>query len=148
MIEKEFKRLNHQFGDYRPMAFGSELCEGYRPDLTLRNRRNRLAFIIEFEAGPSRKTLVGCLTKAQKCCEDKGQSATLLIILRERRNTTREQVASHLKPYLKWFKKRRTKKAGVSHAFVMTDQAYETSVSCKEAFASTEFWKRCLDVGD
>ncbi len=146
MIEREFKKLNHQFGNYQAMPFGSKACSGYRPDFTLYNRKNQLTFIIEFETTPSRKTVLGDLTKAEKFCEDKGHYARLLIVLKERTNTTKEQIAAHLKPYLKWLKKKRTNKVGVSNAFVITDKDYRTSVSRKEAFGSKEFMSRCLDV--
>lgn len=147
MIEKEFRRIDHEFGNYWPSEFGSQVCEGYRPDFILRNRRNRLAFIIEFESTPSRKTVVGDLTKAEKFSADERRYATLVIVLRERSNSTEKQIATHLKPYFAWFrKKRRKKKVGLSAVFVITDKNYKASVSRKEAFGSREFLRRCLDV--
>ena len=146
MIERQFKQLNHQFGDYQAKKFGSEVCEGYRPDLILLNSRNQPVFIIEFETTPSRKTLVGDLTKAEKFCEESKRSATLVIVLRERSNTTRKQITSHLKPYFAWFKSKGTRKAGVSNVLIITDKDYKTSVSCREALGSTEFRKRCLHL--
>lgn len=146
MIERQFRRLKHQFGLYKYSKFGSQVCEGYRPDYVLRNSKNQLAFIIEFESTPSRKTVVGDLTKAAKFSEDERCSATLLIVLRERSNTTRKQIASHLKPYFTWFRKRQTQKAGISKVLVITDKEYKASVSSKEAFGSREFRGRCLDV--
>jgi hypothetical protein len=146
MTEKEFKKLKHRFDHYHSLSFGSEVCEGYRPDLTLLNCRNQLAFIIEVETTPSRKTVVGDLTKAEKYCEDTERSAILLIVLEERSNTTKRQIALHLKPYLDWLKKKRTRKVGVSEVLVITDKDYKTSVSCKEAFGSRQFLKRCMVV--
>jgi len=146
MIERQFKQLNHQFANYEARKFGSEVCEGYRPDLILVNSRNQLVFIIEFEATPSRKTLVGDLTKAEKFCQDSKRSATLVIVLRERSNTTRQQITSHLKPYFAWFKSKGMKTAGVSNVLIITDKDYKTSVSCREKLRSREFRKRCLHL--
>jgi|GEM_PF-1980389 len=146
MIEKQFRRLDHRFGTHRPSEFGSQVCDGYRPDFILRNRRNQLAFIIEFESTPSRKTVLGDLTKAEKFSEDERRYATLAIVLRERSNTTAKQIAVHLKPYLGWLKKRRKKEAGLSTVLVITDKGYKASVSRKEAFGSRKFLNRCLDV--
>ncbi len=105
-----------------------------------------MVFIIEVETTPSRKTLVGDLTKAEKFCEDGGYCSKLLIVLTERPNTTKNQIASHLNPYLDWFKSKRTKKAGVSDVLIITDEEYKTSVSCEEVFGGPQFTRRCLHV--
>jgi hypothetical protein len=147
MNEREFRELEHQFGKYHANDFGSEVCEGYRPDLILLRRGYKLAYIIEFESTPSRKTIIGDLTKAEKFSEDEIRSVILVIVLRERSNTKKQQIISHLKPYFTWFKSRATKKAGLSDVFIITDKDYKASVSSGEVFGSPEFCERCLHVG-
>ena len=62
MKDKDFKRLEHKYKNYRKYSDGKEIAYGYRPDYVLYQEKEYIIF--EFESGSSRKTFVGDMIKA------------------------------------------------------------------------------------
>lgn len=101
MKDSEFKGKAHSATDYEIFLKGEELFKGYKPDFVL--RKNNRFIILESEHGTSRKHFLGGLIKASKYLVG-NKKGTLVFVIKLKSNTTEENIAAHLKPYLEWIK--------------------------------------------
>ena len=119
----------------------------YKPDYTLRRGRSGpVMVIVEFETTPSRKTVLGDLVKAEKFAEDAPLRLHLLIVVKERSNTTACQLRTHLHPYFHWLKKKRSSAFGVQELLIISDHGFRNSVSTGLPIGSKGFRGRCLII--
>ncbi|MGE9310862.1 hypothetical protein ACLOAU_04430 [Niabella sp. CJ426] len=99
MRDNIFKKLTHSAENYEIIAIGAEISKGYKPDCVLRSGNDYI--IMECDTGTTRKGFVGGMIKAAKYLtgEKKG---IVIFVLKEKENTTVEQIYAHLKPYFEW----------------------------------------------
>jgi len=95
--DSDFKALNHNCQGYKPYLRGGELAPGYKPDYVLRAGTDFV--ILESEKASSRKHFLGGLLKAAHFLREE-RVGKLIFLLTPRDNTTVEQIARHLSPYL------------------------------------------------
>ncbi|NKI30774.1 hypothetical protein [Croceivirga thetidis] len=101
MKDSEFKGKAHSANGYEIFLKGGELFKGYKPDFVL--RKNNSFIILESEHGTSRKHFLGGMIKASKYLVGK-KKGTLVFVIKLKNNTTEENIALHLKPYLEWIR--------------------------------------------
>lgn len=101
MKDKVFKNLLHNAEGYSVLNSGGQLVKGYKPDTVLQKGNEYI--IMECDTGTSRKGYLGAMLKAARflCNERKG---ILVLVIKEKSNTTVKQIAEHLREYLAWLK--------------------------------------------
>lgn len=99
MKDSEFKSKVHSANGYEIFLKGEELFKGYKPDFVLRKINEFI--ILESEHGTSRKHFLGGMIKASKYLVGNKKGA-LVFVIKLKNNTTEENIALHLKPYLEW----------------------------------------------
>src|SRR5262245_31752813 len=106
MKDSDFKALPHRVGACRIVSRGTEVAKGYKPDLTVNDMNDQLAFILECEQKTDRKAFIGDVVKAEKYAEERGAHPVLVIVMKLEKNTTLDQIANHLKLYVTWLRGR------------------------------------------
>lgn len=96
-----FKNLTHCAEDYSIVSSGRQLAKGYKPDTVLQNKNEYI--IMECDTGTSRKGYLGAMLKAGKFLTEEKQGI-LILVIKEKPNTTVKQIAEHLQQYLAWIK--------------------------------------------
>ncbi len=94
-----FKKLLHSADNYAIVSTGKEIAKGYKPDAMLQNGNDYI--ILECDTNTTRKGFIGGMIKAAKYLtgEKKG---IIVFVLKEKENTTVEQIHAHLQPYFDW----------------------------------------------
>jgi hypothetical protein len=146
MKDSRFKNLEHQVGELKISTRGSEVANGYKPDITVIDRDKRLMFILECEQKTDRKAFLGGVVKAEKYAEDCCATPTLVIVMKPFSNTTVDQIASHLELYISWFSHLKPRGLNLSQILIIADSDYELSIEHKECLVSQEFQKRSVPV--
>ena len=146
MKDSDFKNLNHVVGSLKIATRGSAVCDGYKPDITVVDVTNKLQFILESEQKTDRKAFLGDVIKAQKYAEECEASPALVIVMQPQSNTTVEQIANHLQPYVTWLKQKLRSDWRLSGVTVMSDSAYQDSVNAQEQLGSAEFLRRGISL--
>lgn len=146
MRDSEFKRLAHNTGDLRVATSGSTVCEGYKPDVTLRDEEERLIYILECEQKTDRKAFIGDLIKAEYLAHLEQAQPTLLIVMREFKNTTVQQISNQLAIYQEWLRDRLIGGTCLSAVWVVSDISYKESVLAGETIGDIRFMKRIVAV--
>jgi hypothetical protein len=146
MKDSDFKNLNHVVGALKIATRGSAVSDGYKPDITVVDVTNKVQFILESEQKTDRKAFLGDVIKAQKYAEEREASPTLVIVMQPQSNTTVEQIANHLQPYVTWLKQKFKGEWSLSGVAVISDSAYQDSVNAKEQLGSVEFLKRGVSL--
>lgn len=101
MKDKLFKNLLHSAEGYAIFNSGGQLTKGYKPDTVLKCGEDYI--IMECDTGTSRKGYLGAMLKAAKFLTNE-KSGILILIIKEKPNTTVKQIAGHLREYLAWLK--------------------------------------------
>ena len=102
MKDKDFKRLEHKYKNYRKYSDGKEIAYGYRPDYVLYQEKEYIIF--EFESGSSRKTFVGDMIKAAHFLRNERSGILVLVISLTEKVRDIASIAAHLRPYFEWVK--------------------------------------------
>jgi hypothetical protein len=145
--DADFKSLPHRLrGGERIATRGQEVLVGYKPDVTIRDERDRLTFILESEQKTDRKAFLGDLLKAEFCAEREGSNPALIIVMKRESNTTPEQIANHLRQYAQWLAAKQGGSLYLSRIQVVSDEDYAASISVGECISSPEFMKRGVAV--
>ncbi len=101
MKDRLFKDLLHNAEGYSLLNSGGQLTKGYKPDTVLQNKNNYI--IMECDTCTSRKGYLGAMLKASKFLTNE-KEGILILVIKEKQNTTVKQIAEHLREYLKWLK--------------------------------------------
>lgn len=101
MKDKLFKNLLHSAEGYRILNSGGQLTKGYKPDTVLQNENDYI--IMECDTGTSRKGYLGAMLKAARFLSEE-RKGILVLVIKEKPNTTVGQIAGHLQDYLIWLK--------------------------------------------
>lgn len=101
MKDKLFNNLSHSAEGYAILNSGGQLTKGYKPDTVLQKRNEYI--IMEFDTGTSRKGYLGAMLKASKYLTNE-KNGVLILVIKEKPNTTVKQIAEHLREYLIWLK--------------------------------------------
>lgn len=101
MKDKLFKNLLHSAEGYSVLNSGGQLAKGYKPDTVL--QKDNEYIIMECDTGTSRKGYLGAMLKAARFLI-KEKNGTLILVIKEKPNTTVKQIAEHLREYLTWLK--------------------------------------------
>ncbi len=146
MTHATFKNLPHCLGSYRIASCGGLVCKGYKPDLTVCNSDNQLAFIFECEQKTDRKAFLGSLVKAEKYAEDCAAHPILIIVMQEFDNTTVQQIAGNLRPYASWLARLKGGKLNLADILLISDREYLCSLKASELPASPNFLLRTVSA--
>ncbi|QHS23453.1 hypothetical protein GWK91_11015 [Virgibacillus sp. MSP4-1] len=145
MLDKDFKEFPHITGELKLQTKGSELINGYNPDLIIANQEGKIKYILESEHKTDRKAFLGDVVKAAHYCEVTQTPAKLIVVMKENeKQTTIEQISNHLKDYFKWLRG-----LGVSmlkDVLIITDEEYKKSNTEKEIIGSKPFIGRCKSL--
>jgi len=101
MKDAVFKNLLHRAKGYERHSSGGEIAKGYKPDYSL--KKGNEFIILECDTGTSRKGYVGAVTKASKFLTGE-KNGVLVLVMKEKGNTTVIQISNHLQPYLEWLR--------------------------------------------
>lgn len=143
MQDAIFKDCKHQVGKGNKIAsIGKQVSKGYKPDVTVKDAKGNLLYILECEQKTDRKAFLGDFIKAEFHAEHKEQHPRLIIVMQECNNTTTQQIAAHLRPYIKWLKLKGCGQLSLSAVQVLSDEEYEQSISAGETLGSEAFKKR------
>ncbi|MBI4023624.1 MAG: hypothetical protein HY360_01500 [Verrucomicrobia bacterium] len=148
MKDSEFKQLEHRTPAYHIAVIGREAARGYKPDLTVKNRRGQIVFIVESEQKTDRKAFLGDLVKAEKFAEGKRWHPVLIIVMQPLPNTTVPQIARHLAPYAAWLRRLKGGSLHLSEILVISDDNYQHSVQANEELGSPQFRARAIRISD
>lgn len=145
MEDATFKACDHQFGNGDKITSrGEEVSNGYKPDVTVKDAKENLLYILECEQKTDRKAFLGDFIKAEFHAERerKKQNPELIIVMQKFKNTTTQQIAAHLCPYIKWLKSKKGGQLSLSAVQVLSDKDYQQSISAGEILGSEAFKKR------
>ncbi|MBN8718625.1 MAG: hypothetical protein J0H85_04215 [Sediminibacterium magnilacihabitans] len=101
MKDKVFKNLLHSANGYSVVNSGKQLAKGYKPDTVLQKDNDYI--IMECDTGTSRKGYLGAMLKAGRFLTNE-KNGILILVIKEKPNTTVKQIAKHLREYLVWLK--------------------------------------------
>jgi hypothetical protein len=101
MKDNLFKRLLHNAKGYSLVKTGGQLVKGYKPDTVLSKGNEYI--IMECDTGTSRKGYLGAMLKAARFLTNENKGI-LILVIKEKTNTTVNQIAAHLQEYLIWLK--------------------------------------------
>jgi hypothetical protein len=101
MKDKLFKNLLHSAEGYVVFNSGGQLTKGYKPDTVLQKENEYI--IMECDTGTSRKGYLGAMLKAARFLTSE-KNGKLILVIKEKPNTTVKQIAEHLREYLTWLK--------------------------------------------
>ncbi|RTL60004.1 MAG: hypothetical protein EKK37_03935 [Sphingobacteriales bacterium] len=101
MKDRLFKNLLHTAEGYVVLNSGGQLTKGYKPDTVLQKGNEYI--IMECDTGTSRKGYLGAMLKAARFLTDE-KNGILILVIKEKPNTTVKQIAEHLREYLAWLK--------------------------------------------
>lgn len=146
MKDSEFKRLGHVVGHNKIATTGAAVSSGYKPDVTIVDPDGRLAFILECEQKTDRKAFLGDVMKAQKYAQERHATPTLIIVMQPQPNTTVQQIANHLQPYVSWMHQHMVGGLRLARVAVISDVAYQNSIAAKEQLGSDAFWARACTL--
>lgn len=156
MDDATFKDCEHQVGkgkdgkDNKIASKGTEVSKeynpdvtvGYKPDVTVEDANGNLLYILECEQKTDRKAFLGDFIKAEFHAEHKRQKPALIIVMQECNNTTTEQIAAHLRPYIEWLKSKGGGQLSLSAVRALSDKEHKKSISAGESVRSPAFKKR------
>lgn len=142
MKDKEFKVCKDQVGKSDKIATRKEVSKGYKPDVTVEDAEGNLLYILECEQKTDRKAFLGDFIKAERHAENKKQNPELIIVMQEFNNTTTQQIAAHLCPYIDWLKSKGGGKLSLSAVQVLSDKEYKQSIADGETLGSEAFKNR------
>ncbi|MGB4775859.1 MAG: hypothetical protein WBP45_11845, partial [Daejeonella sp.] len=86
---------------FKVLNSGGQLVKGYKPDTVLQKGNEYI--IMECDTGTSRKGYLGAMLKAAKFLTNE-KNGKLILVIKEKPNTTVKQIAEHLREYLSWLK--------------------------------------------
>ena len=129
-------------GELRIASCGSEVSDGYKPDLTVTDLRGALQFIVECEQKTDRKAFLGDLLKAERYAEECKANPTLVIVMKQADNTKVQQIARQIQSYAHWLHRRISDGLYIPRIVVMSDIEYEQSVQVGEILGSQNFLDR------
>jgi hypothetical protein len=101
MRDNIFKQLLHTADGYSVLNSGGQLTKGYKPDTVLQKGNDYI--IMECDTGTSRKGYLGAMLKAARFMNSE-KKGILILVIKEKPNTTVKQIAVHLREYLVWLK--------------------------------------------
>lgn len=101
MKDKLFKNLLHNAEGYSVLNSGGQLVKGYKPDTVLQKGNEYI--IMECDTGTSRKGYLGAMLKAARFLTSE-KNGKLILLIKEKPNTTVKQIAEHLREYLVWLR--------------------------------------------
>lgn len=101
MKDSLFKQLSHSADGYSVVNSGRQLAKGYKPDTVLQKDNDYI--IMECDTGTSRKGYLGAMLKAARFLINE-KNGILILVIKEKPNTTVKQIAEHLREYLVWVK--------------------------------------------
>jgi len=146
MKDATFKRLRHVTGALKIVTRGGQVATGYKPDVTIENKFERLKIILESEQKTDRKAFLGDFIKAEKHASTTNSKPVLIIVMREEGNTSVLQIVKNLRPYKRWLRKLKGAPLSLSRIYVISDTDYRASKNKKELLTSKQFRKRCVVV--
>ncbi len=142
MNDAKFKALLHPTGKDRVASWGTAVSAGYKPDVIIRDIEERLTFILECEQKTDRKAFLGALLKAELYAEQQRARPTLVIVMQPQANTTTQQIANHLRPYILWLAGKQGGRMNLACVHILSDTEYETAILEGEELASAAFQRR------
>ncbi len=142
MKNSEFRSMNHQVGNYEIATNGSQVSQGYKPDITIKNSNGETIYILESEQKTDRKAFIGDVIKAEKYAQEYNFSPVLVIVMKEFNNTTVKQIADHLKPYVTWLSHIISDGLKLKKVIIISDNCYKKSVGQQEVICSENFLRR------
>lgn len=150
MRDREFKQLRHCVGNNRVATRGKKVAPGYFPDMTVRDPKGHLLFIVEHESKTDRKALLGDVVKAEWFAEKENATPTLIIVMKRSNNATVKQIGNHLPLYSTWLAKLKGGRMSLSAIRIMEHEDYSQSLENKEEMGSPAFDLRttCIPVTD
>lgn len=134
--------MAHQVGSNRIATNGGQVTTGYKPDLTIQSQNNDVVFIVESEQETDRKAFLGDYIKAEKYSQENNYNPMLIIVMQVFPNTTVQQIASHLEPYLTWFNNGFGNAAKIKNILIMSDTEYQSSSVANQVIGSQQFISR------
>jgi hypothetical protein len=99
MEDRIFKNLLHNADNFEIISTGQEITKGYKPDIVLQNGDDYI--IMECDTNTTRKGYIGGMVKAAKYLSGKKKGIAIFVI-KEKKNTTVNQIYAHLTPYFEW----------------------------------------------
>lgn len=143
MKDSEFKKLEHRHldGKFKVYSNGGELENGYKPDFTLKHTIKEEYIILESEHASSRKHIIGGVVKAAKFLTGSRQG-NFVVMLQEKNNTKKEQIANQLQTYFHWIKPLTNLKYG----YVIYDHDYISDNGKPILIESDKFLKHAIIV--
>lgn len=99
MEDTIFKNLLHNADNFRIISTGQEITKGYKPDVVLQNGNDYI--IMECDTSTTRKGYIGGMVKAAKYLSGEKKGIAVFVI-KEKKNTTVNQIYTHLTPYFEW----------------------------------------------
>lgn len=99
MEDKLFKNLLHNADNFKIISTGQEITKGYKPDIVLKNGDDYI--IMECDTSTTRKGYIGGMVKAAKYLSGKKKGIAVFVV-KEKKNTTVNQIHAHLTPYFEW----------------------------------------------
>ena len=142
MLDAIFKTLNHLVGDHVIATSGTQVAEGYKPDLTLRDNHGTLTFIFESERKTDRKAFLGAVIKAEMYAEQEHAHPEFIIVMRPADNTTTKQIAEHLRPYVRWLATLKGGALNLSVVHILSDVEYRATIEAGDPPGTPEFKRR------
>lgn len=143
MKDSIFKGLRHPVSNGESVETrGIAVADGYKPDITVTDDSNSVVYILESEQKTDRKAFLGDVIKAEMYAEQNKIRPKLIIVMREFKNTTTQQIAEHLKPYAVWLEQKNEGTLNLSGIQVLSDSEYEEAISARETMGSAEFKDR------
>lgn len=145
MKDNDFNGLGHIIPEgYRIKSRREQLSKWYKPDLSIEDSSGKITCICECENNTARKGFLGGLIKAEHYYDSHSSNGIMVIVLEEKDNTTKDQIASHLRPYFSWVKAARSSQNGITQVLILTDIEYKQSLNAGEPLLSLEFRNRCI----
>ncbi len=142
MNDAKFKALSHPIGNNKVATRGTAVATGYKPDITVRDEEGNLTYILESEQKTDRKAFLGDLLKAEMYAEQQQAKPALVIVMQPQDNTTTQQIATHLSPYIKWLARKQGGNLNLTHIHILSDADYTQAIAAQEYLDSAAFLGR------
>lgn len=142
MKDAAFKVLSHPIGANVIASSGTAVSIGYKPDITVKDTKGVLKFILESEQKTDRKAFLGDLLKAEMYSEQQKASPELIIVMQILGNTTTKQIADHLRPFKQWLALKKGGALNLSAVHVLSDVEYQAVIAAGELLGSSAFKSR------
>lgn len=146
MKDSDFKKLDHQLGKLRIASNGTAVTDGYKPDLTVSDSDGKVVYILESEQKTDRKAYLGDLLKAEKYAKTINANPCLIVVMKESKNTTLNNIANQFREYASWLHRSLINGLSISSIQIISDVQYKESVKACEEIGSEAFLSRVVCI--